>query len=291
MIKEALELLFQKGKDERKLELLRVDGQAPWKQHYIDKEGDLQVIELTPGPRRITCTRLSDIIGLIKNAGKGPLAFMNGEMYLTVHSGMVRLVFDTVNGYEHAVLPLTRTKEMAFFVKRIKEPHLNADEFRSALRYELRKTMDEVAREKLTEQVSKIRQTVNAETTHNMDRADESMGTEIQKQTQSGGVGLPDEHQAFKIRPYTVHDIIDRHPIECILDPDTQTMRWRLVPLEHSVLSFWQAVTDGIISAIKDSIGENAKVHICSGDYVQQGPVDKAKRTVTVTDAGSYANE
>lgn len=268
MLKEVFEAIFKKGDDSKKPEVFPSLGEPAHIKRIMLADRSILPIEIEPGVRTLGCHRLDDIATQLR----GRLA--SERMILAVSFGQVTLHYDTANGREFIQLILPFTKEMKFILARQGKPELSADEFRSALRYEFTETMSEERLSRLTKQVSNLRFAAEKEEARNMDRAGESMGASVQTKAE-GTEGLPDERQRFMVRPWIVPDLDFRHPIECILDPDTAQMRWRLVPLEHSVIEFQKRCLDEIFDRLEPETSKlGAKLEIIAGKYLQDQPGD-----------------
>ena len=268
MLKEVFEAIFKKGDESKKPEVFPSLGEPAHIKRVMLADRTLQIIEVEPGIRALGCYRLADIASQLQ----GRLA--SERMILTVSFAGVRLFFDTTNGRESILLLLNKTQEMDFIHARQATPEISVDAFRSALRYELTETMLEERLSQLTRQVSNLRFAAEKDEGRNLDRASESMGASVNTKAE-GTEGMPDERQRFMIRPWRTDDLDFRYPIECILDPDTAQMRWRLVPLEHSLVEFEKLCLDEILQRLEPETSKlGAKLEIITGVYQQDQPGD-----------------
>jgi hypothetical protein len=228
-------------------------------------DGSVKRVEATPGDRTITLATLDDLIALAKSPFDTAVKEA-GRQLVVYHAGGVSLIFDHWNGRERAVVQLHETDEWGFFEERGANPVVSVSALRQALRSRLRECLSEDHLAKLVQQVSQMDTQAVAAGQVSVARGKESLGQSVLQQVVT--TEMPEELQTFSVRRYANPDLNVRHPLTCLLDPETASRQWRLEPVEGSWLEAGQRAVDLVGARLREALNGSG-VPVYQGTYEQ----------------------
>lgn len=259
----AVKGLVEKAFDPK---IVQVPGKPPHLIYLAGKDGALIANEIPSGARYIPLLTIEDLCAMANQ--HFDTAVREGKrLAIFYDSGSVDLIFDFANGRERAQVKLHTTDEYKFFEARAQSPLIEVKDFRQALRFTLRKCYADA---KIIEQVSSLGATTIAGGKTTVARGAESFSKEVQQQVAEPD-SLPDPYQTFSVRKYANPDLDVRAPIQFAIDPDLDTRRWFVKPLQDSMIAFDQGIVDIIGARIRQAVKE-AGVPVYQGAYTQKTP-------------------
>lgn len=261
MIQEALAHVWQQAQEANRPTVFQLDTDPTHIHRIAHVDGHVEVVETPPEPRLLQVDRLADIINLANERhllDRSPEADEDVLRRAIFYNPFeVTLVFNTANGREHARLPLNTTDEHMWFMQRITEPQQEPKELATALRLKLRRCYDDA---KLIEQVSSLRSRAEGEAHKVHSRTSESWGKSVTEQIADEHT-LPDPYQTFSVRRYRNPDLDVRHKVQFALDPDTNTLRWLVYPLEDSWIDYLEAAVELVGDRLRENITADVPIY------------------------------
>ena len=261
VIKEAMQQVQEMAQKALRPEIKHLPGDPPHVVHITKPDGTLERVELTPGYRDLIISRIDDLIAIGKAHFDDKIKTKQ-RLLITYNKDRVTLIFDHSTGHEKAFIPLISSEEYKFFCERRNQPLIDVNDLRMALRIDLRKTYKDA---KLIDQISKLDFNNLDRSSTSAERGRESMGRSIEQQVATPE-DLPDPYQVFSIRKYTNPDLDVRFDLQCALDPDVNSRRWFLKPIEDSFIEFDSKVADLIGNKLRTEF-KDSEVTVYEGTY------------------------
>lgn len=252
MIEEAIDRIKELADEARSPESLEIPGDRKSRVHVAMPGGELKIIEIEPGARTIQMQSIKELCQLATDHFDKRPNFAD-KMLITYNDSKVQLIFNTENGRERAHVALHSTEEMRFFGSITNGKTFDVKELRGILRYILAKTYTNT---ELVKQVSSLRVDTKGHRGSEAGRANESMSEAVERQVNES-IQLPDENQTFNVRRWSNSELMQRFSINCILDPDVESNRWYLQPLEESYNAFCDDNLDLLGRLIKSNLEDS----------------------------------
>lgn len=273
MLKEAIEKIQALANRAHKPTVLHWPGDPPHINRLIHGDGTIERIEADPPTRTLKLKSIADLTALatdhfdpeIRKAPERQIVTFDTD---SSYNGVVRLWFDSKVMRETAYVMLEPTEEYSYFIQRKCTPLVEVPDLRDAMRFTIRRSFDNI---RLIEQISKLDFENTDKGSVEAARGRASMSAAVHKQVQEP-MNLPDEDQIFNVRRYANHDLDVRHRLDCVLEADPHTRRWRFQPTEDGLIAFEHAVHRHVRQVVQEGIGE-APIKLYHGEaFTESGP-------------------